>query len=164
MTRRDYENDEIRVSWDSTRCIHVGRCIRALGTVFDPLRRPWIDMTGADADSIAHAVEQCPSGALTYERLDGADNEALPDIPVIVPRANGPLMITGTVRVETARGDLFEEAGRLTLCRCGASRNQPFCDNSHREIRFSDNPVVITADRQAAIDPTEVSDTVQPEP
>ena len=46
--RRDYENDAIRVHWDSIRCIHVGICLRALPQVFDTGRRPWVDAVSGD--------------------------------------------------------------------------------------------------------------------
>jgi len=164
MAKRTYQNDAIRVGWDPTRCIHVGKCIRTLGAVFDTTRRPWVDLEAADVEAIAATVELCPSGALTYSRMDGGAEEKLPDVPIIVPRANGPLMITGRVRVQTAGGDVFEEAGRMTLCRCGASKNQPFCDNAHREIKFRDNPTVVSPDRSAATHPAEVAAEAQPDP
>jgi len=158
MAERTYENDSIRVKWNSTRCIHGGKCIRALPTVFDFEARPWVNIDGAAADAIAEAIRLCPSGALDYERLDGGPPETLPEVPVIIPRANGPLFVRGRVRVQTASGDLFDEAGRMALCRCGASKNQPFCDNSHREIRFKDNPRVISAERAGAETPADVAD------
>lgn len=143
--------------WDSTRCIHGGKCLRALPEVFDFDARPWVNLDGADADAIAEAIRLCPSGALDYERLDGGPREPLPEVPVIVPRANGPLLVRGRVRVQTAAGQIFDEAGRMALCRCGASKNQPFCDNSHRVIKFKDNPRVIAPERDAAASPAEVA-------
>jgi uncharacterized Fe-S cluster protein YjdI/CDGSH-type Zn-finger protein len=158
VTKRTYENDSIRVFWNSTRCIHGGKCLRALPEVFDTSARPWIDVNAADADAVAGAIQLCPSGALSYERLDGSPAEAFPEVPVIVPRANGPLFVRGKVRVETSSGEVFDEAGRMTLCRCGASQNQPFCDNSHRTIKFKDNPRVISPGREAASSPVEITD------
>ena len=129
--RRAYENDSIRVHWDSSRCIHVGTCLRALPEVFDTGRRPWVDIDGADADAIAAAVERCPTGALRYERLDGAPQEQPERPTVAVPVENGPMLMVGDLLVETPGGEEVTRETRLTLCRCGLSRNQPFCDNSH---------------------------------
>jgi uncharacterized Fe-S cluster protein YjdI len=64
----EYPTDALTVEWRPNRCIHSGRCVRALPLVFDPRRRPWIDMTAADADAIARAVNNCPSGALQLKR------------------------------------------------------------------------------------------------
>ena len=162
MVKRTYESDAIRVVWDSKRCIHVGRCLRGLPAVFDAGKRPWINASAAAADDIAAIVESCPSGALLYERLDGGPQEELPATPEIVPRANGPLMVRGVVRVQTAAGEVFTESGRMTLCRCGASANQPFCDNSHRSVRFRDNPRVISSQREEARNPLDIDPEPQP--
>ncbi|MGI8632373.1 MAG: (4Fe-4S)-binding protein [Solirubrobacterales bacterium] len=70
MSERTYENDAIRVHWNSTRCIHTARCIDALPGVFDPDSRPWVDLDGAEADAVAEAVELCPTGALSSQQID----------------------------------------------------------------------------------------------
>ena len=68
---RQYDGDGIRVGYDARRCIHAAECVRGLPEVFDPERRPWIQPRGAAADRLAEVVMRCPSGALTFERLDG---------------------------------------------------------------------------------------------
>jgi uncharacterized Fe-S cluster protein YjdI len=130
--QRTYSTDRIAVAWDSTRCIHTARCLLALPRVFDVRRRPWVDVHAADADAVARAVETCPSGALRYERLDGAPGERPRRPTLVVPIADGPLLLMGDLHVMTPEGVEIAHEYRLTLCRCGASRNKPFCDNSHR--------------------------------
>jgi CDGSH-type Zn-finger protein/uncharacterized Fe-S cluster protein YjdI len=129
--RRTYETDAIRVRWDSARCIHTGICLRALPAVFDTSRRPWVDIEAAGADAIAAAVERCPTGALRYERLDGAPGDEPERPTTVVPIPDGPLLMIGDLLVEAPEGEEIAHENRLTLCRCGKSRNQPFCDNSH---------------------------------
>jgi uncharacterized Fe-S cluster protein YjdI len=73
--RRTYETEAVRVLWDSSRCIHTGICLQTLPSVFDVRRRPWVDLQGAEASAVADAVERCPTGALRYKRLDGAEGE-----------------------------------------------------------------------------------------
>ncbi|MDQ3244618.1 MAG: (4Fe-4S)-binding protein [Gemmatimonadota bacterium] len=68
---REYVSDEIRVQWYASRCIHSAACIRSLPEVFDPRRRPWINLSTANADAIANAVLTCPTGALHFERPGG---------------------------------------------------------------------------------------------
>jgi uncharacterized Fe-S cluster protein YjdI/CDGSH-type Zn-finger protein len=139
MTKRSYRTDQVVVQWDSSRCIHTGFCLKALPAVFDTSRRPWVDIDAADADAIAAAVEQCPSGALQYERLDGPGEQ--PDVPAsTVPWPSGPLMVRGDVEVRTTRGELLRAGYRMALCRCGHSQNPPFCDMSHVEAEFRDDP------------------------
>ena len=101
---REYARDDIRVQWLASRCIHSAACIRALPAVFDPGRRPWIDVNaaGVDPDAIAGAVERCPTGALKYIRLDGAPGETTPATVVIVPVKNGPYLVRGPVELKDA--------------------------------------------------------------
>jgi CDGSH-type Zn-finger protein len=46
--------------------------------------------------------------------------------------------VVGAVRVEREDGTLIREAGSMALCRCGASREMPFCDGSHRVVQLAD--------------------------
>jgi uncharacterized Fe-S cluster protein YjdI/CDGSH-type Zn-finger protein len=133
--RRDYANDVIEVRWEPKLCIHARTCVRRLGEVFDPKRRPWVDVDGANPDEIAATVLTCPSGALHFRRLDGGAQEEPPETTV-APMTNGPLFVRGRIRIVDVDGTLIREDTRVALCRCGASANKPFCDGSHRRIGF----------------------------
>jgi uncharacterized Fe-S cluster protein YjdI/CDGSH-type Zn-finger protein len=162
MTKRSYATDQIRVLWNSELCIHSAICLNSLPSVFDARRRPWIEIAGSDADSIARAVERCPSGALTYERLDGAPAEQPPDETVVVPWPNGPLLVRGRVEVRDTDGRMFTRGTRMALCRCGNSQNQPFCDLSHRATGFRSHPRVVEPGREAAESPSDISPEAGP--
>jgi CDGSH-type Zn-finger protein len=97
-------------------------------------------LDAGEVDAVAAAVETCPSGALWYERRDGAPGEQPLEPTVVVPAENGPLVVMGDVRVETPGGDELSSEPRLTLCRCGATRNPPYCDNSHLARNFRSGP------------------------
>ncbi len=129
--QRTYETDAIAVHWESSRCIHTARCLQALPQVFDVRRRPWVDVGAANAEDLAAAVRTCPTGALRYTRTDGAPQEEPQRPTIAVPIPDGPLLVMGDLRVQDPEGETITEETRLTLCRCGNSRNQPFCDNSH---------------------------------
>jgi uncharacterized Fe-S cluster protein YjdI/CDGSH-type Zn-finger protein len=159
MTKRTYDNGRIRVLWDSSICIHTGLCLKFGEGVFDTGRRPWVDMSLASDETIISTIERCPSGALRYERLDGGPAEQ-PEVPTsIVPWPNGPLMVRGELEVRDRHGETFPTGPRAALCRCGTSKNQPFCDLSHRESGFRDYPRVTPPDRDAATSPMDVSET-----
>jgi uncharacterized Fe-S cluster protein YjdI len=134
---RTYADDRIEVSWEPKLCIHTQNCMQRLRQVFDPERRPWIDVTAAEADEIAETVLTCPTGALHFRRLDGGPQEEATDPPTVVPRPNGPLFLRGKVTIEDAEGNVIREDTRLALCRCGGSANKPFCDGTHRRIGFT---------------------------
>ncbi len=131
-----YESEAIAVIFDPNICIHAARCLQVLPTVFDVSRRKWIELDAASANEIARAVERCPSGALRYERLDGGPAEVPDELASIRLVANGPLYVRGDIPVLDADGGAFTACPRSALCRCGESQNKPFCDNSHRAVRF----------------------------
>jgi uncharacterized Fe-S cluster protein YjdI len=66
ITKR-YTKDSVTVVWKPHICIHSGICASELLEVFDPLKRPWINMEGATNDRIIQQVKRCPSGALSLE-------------------------------------------------------------------------------------------------
>jgi CDGSH-type Zn-finger protein len=68
--------------------------------------------------------------------LDGGEAESAPARDVIRVEANGPLYVTGQLEITDDRGRIVCTDSRVALCRCGASANKPFCDNSHRGIGF----------------------------
>lgn len=51
---------------------------------------------------------------------------------------SGPLWVRGGIKVESENGRPYETRNRVTLCRCGASSNKPFCNGSHASIKFTD--------------------------
>ena len=133
---KEYANEAIVVTWDAQRCIHTGICTAGLPTVFDVARRPWIHLEGADADAVAQLVRRCPTGALRSRRVDEAPAPPPDDAVTIRTMRNGPLFIEGPVRVVGPDGVTITAEDRLALCRCGATRRPPFCDNSHREVGY----------------------------
>ena len=63
-----YTNGEVTVVWKPDICIHSEICFHGLGEVFDPDKRPWVNINGALTEAIVAQVDQCPSGALSYIR------------------------------------------------------------------------------------------------
>jgi uncharacterized Fe-S cluster protein YjdI len=134
-----YQSEQIVVTFDPNLCVHSGRCLAGLPAVFDVGRRKWIEVTAAPADDIARVIERCPSGALGYRRPGVAPAAGASQVPsgvIVTLTTDGPLAIEGPVRVQTARGETVREADRVVLCRCGGTRNQPFCDGSHLTVGF----------------------------
>jgi len=101
-----------------------------------PGSAPLVNVDNASADQIAEVVMRCPSGALHFRRNDGQPGEPIPQETTVTPTPNGPLYMRGYIEVRDANGELLRKDTRVALCRCGASQNKPFCDNSHRRIEF----------------------------
>jgi CDGSH-type Zn-finger protein len=95
-------------------------------------------------DALLHQIGQCPSGRLVaWDKQTGDAIE--PDLPVSLvltedPQqdASGPIWARGGIEIVGADGVAYEVRNRVTLCRCGASSNKPFCDGTHASIHFSD--------------------------
>jgi CDGSH-type Zn-finger protein/uncharacterized Fe-S cluster protein YjdI len=134
---RGYDGDEIRVTFEASRCIHAAQCVSRLPTVFDTSRRPWIDPNGAPADDIEAVVRLCPTGALKYERTDGGTEEKAGPVNKLTIAANGPLFARGEIEVVDGERRLVARDTRAAFCRCGASANKPWCDGSHANAGFN---------------------------
>jgi uncharacterized Fe-S cluster protein YjdI len=139
---RTYRTDELEITWEPSLCTHASECWRSLPRVFDPRARPWVTPEGAAADQIAEVVMRCPTGALGVRRTDGGLQEldllgsAETRVEIVV---NGPLEVRGALRFVREDGAVIREATRASLCRCGHSRNKPFCDNSHRRVGWRED-------------------------
>lgn len=157
---KEYANEAIVVTWDAQRCIHTGICTAGLPAVFNAAKRPWIQLNGADAETVAALVRRCPTGALRARRVD-EPAAAPPEVAVTVRAVrDGPLYVEGPVRIVGADGATVAEEDRLALCRCGATRRAPFCDNSHRVVGYR-SPEPVAEAEPAAASP---ADICEPQP
>jgi CDGSH-type Zn-finger protein/uncharacterized Fe-S cluster protein YjdI len=118
----------VTLRFNSTRCIHSRHCVLgAPGVFLANVKGPWLHPETVSAERIAEVANACPSGAITYERHDGGAQEEAPEVNVLSVRENGPYAVQAKIEL-AGEGAMF----RATLCRCGQSKNKPFCDNSHR--------------------------------
>jgi uncharacterized Fe-S cluster protein YjdI len=135
--RKTYTHEGVTVVWQPALCIHSTNCFHGLPGVFDPNRRPWIDASAADAQAIIDQVAKCPSGALSIATGANAPPAARPAAATTIDvLRDGPLLVQGTVTLKRADGTTETKEGSTALCRCGASKNKPFCDGSHKAVGF----------------------------
>jgi CDGSH-type Zn-finger protein len=112
----------------------------------DPNGQVWNQVARTDDPTVARQfvrqVNACPSGRLqAWDRATGKPIEH--PLPISIgliedpPQGvSGPLWLRGGIGVTSADGFTYELRNRVTLCRCGASKNKPFCDGSHAAIGF----------------------------
>lgn len=129
--------DGVTVYDDRTRCAHFGQCTTRLSSVFRAGKEPFVDPAAAPASEITEVVSGCPSGALAYAD-PSADPAEETRSAAIKPIVDGPYRVEGAIQVVGADGTPYERRARQTLCRCGQSRNKPFCDGSHWYAGFRD--------------------------
>lgn len=128
---------EVIVHFDGTRCIHSRNCVLRHPEVFVPnVKGAWIRPDAAPADEVIRIGQLCPSGAIRVERVGGggvASSNLPPPVNMVHVRENGPLAFEADLRL---RGEPHDSV-RATLCRCGLSKNKPYCDNSHVAAGFT---------------------------
>ena len=156
-----YRNDEITVYWKPSACVHASYCYRELIEVFDPSRRPWVDLSGSTTAKIIEVVNLCPTEALAWkwnddEKNGSVDSDQLnhinfrrpelmttnePDTeehPVSVKiMADGPIILKGSFSLVYNGNNKEVQDSLISICRCGISDHQPFCDGRHRKIGFN---------------------------
>jgi CDGSH-type Zn-finger protein len=119
-------------------CAHAAVCTDNLPEVFDVTRGRWIDPDAAPADRLADVVSRCPSGALAYA-LAGSTEAVEGELePGIRCWRSAAYVVTGGIEIVGADGRAYAPRPRATLCRCGATRNQPFCDGGHDDVDLGD--------------------------
>ena len=159
---RRYKNDEITVFWKPSACIHASYCYRELIEVFDPGKRPWVDMNGSTTEKIIEVVNLCPTEALAWKWNDDEKNISvnsdqlnhinfrrpeLMNTNVAIPEEHpvsvkimidGPILLKGnfTLNYNGIKKEVVDSL--ISICRCGESDHQPFCDGKHRKIGFND--------------------------
>jgi CDGSH-type Zn-finger protein/uncharacterized Fe-S cluster protein YjdI len=124
---------KLALSFETKRCIHARFCVTGAPNVFlANVQGPWIHPDAMEVERVVEIAHACPSGAISYQRLDGVHNEQAPPVNLAAIREAGPYAFRGQLQIDG------EPVGfRATLCRCGASKNKPFCDGSHHDVGFS---------------------------
>ena len=139
---KTFAGEKVDVTWDKRLCIHIGECGRAEGDLFEGGRDPWCQPDVTSGDSVEEVVERCPTGALVAIRKDGGATETAPTSNSITVANSGPLYVAGELKVQGAAADMAGVKFRAALCRCGESKNKPFCDNTHESNGFRDRGAI----------------------
>ena len=133
-----YTGKKITIHDNRSICAHAGYCTDSLSSVFRMKQEPWIDPDAASIEEITAAVQKCPSGALSYT-IDNVENHSQLNESSIFIAPNGPYVVSNCPDLENTTWAEGATKQQYTLCRCGASKNKPFCDGSHWSIEFKDN-------------------------
>ena len=131
----NYPGTQMTLKNDTSLCIHSGFCGNRITNVWQMTQESDDPQVRAQIMSM---VDRCPSGALSYT-IEPEGERIEPNLPQeIALTPDGALWVTGGIPVERADGQPFEVRNRVTLCRCGASKNKPLCDGTHKDIGFQE--------------------------
>ena len=127
------EGKDLTLLYEGKRCIHARFCVTGAPRVFVAnVVGPWIHPDEMPVDALVEIAHACPSGAIRYRRKDGHADESAPPVNLLSTREAGPYAVHADIVLDG------QPLGyRATLCRCGASKNKPFCDQSHKDIGFT---------------------------
>jgi CDGSH-type Zn-finger protein/ferredoxin len=132
---KEYVGKNITIVDNRGVCSHDGSCLKYAPNVFIKDARPWINPDGDSVENIIDTIKKCPSGALSY-KLDGKHYTDYCDEKKVVIKKKGPLEIKGGVMLSCDSDDTPQIEDHYTLCRCGGSKNKPFCDGTHLNNGF----------------------------
>jgi CDGSH-type Zn-finger protein/uncharacterized Fe-S cluster protein YjdI len=142
----DYiEGRDLTLIYEGKKCIHSRFCVTLGPKVFIAnVKGPWINPDAISTEALTEIAHACVSGAIRYKRKDGHVDEMPPPVNLISVREGGPYAVRADIQLDGAPAASY----RYTLCRCGASKNKPFCDGSHHEVNFiaSGEPPTTKAD------------------
>ena len=146
-----YQGEKITIHDNRGICAHVGFCTAGLPKVFRMGVEPWINPEAETAEKIIETIEKCPSGALSYS-IDGVLYDKFTEQPEIKVTEDGPYFVKGSVELHDK--DHPESEEHFALCRCGKSKNKPFCDGQHWYTQFRDTgmvkPIGLNSDAKVA--------------
>ncbi len=128
----EIEGQDVTISYTPVLCSHAGECARRAGNVFKPAEKPWIQPEGGTLAEIMDVMAACPSGALRVS-LGGQVPQHLTtgDVEIRVEK-NGPYHVRN-VALDAEFNGVGASRAKYVLCRCGLSKNKPFCDGTHYE-------------------------------
>ncbi|MEO1537946.1 MAG: CDGSH iron-sulfur domain-containing protein [Pseudomonadota bacterium] len=128
----------VTVSYTPVLCTHAAQCQARAASVFDPSKAPWIQPENGTLEDILAVIAACPSGALRVSvGAQVAQHMTTGDVGVEVEK-DGPYHVTN-VPLEAEFNGAGASRAKYSLCRCGLSRNKPFCDGSHYDAKWSDD-------------------------
>lgn len=134
MAVEEVEGKDVVIRFDGSKCIHSRGCVLGHPDVFVPnVKGEWIRPDGATAAEVMAIALGCPSGAITARLKNGESSDRAPVVNTIRVRENGPLAMDAEFSINGEK----QASPRATLCRCGQSKNKPFCDGSHGEAGFA---------------------------
>lgn len=124
---------------DDGRCAFARFCHREDGDL-------WTLTESSNPEHVEDVIKgarECPAGRLEVKDKEGRTIEEEFEAAIEVLQdpergVSGPLYVKGNIEIQSSKGDTYEKRNRVTLCRCGESRNKPFCDAMHVPRAYSD--------------------------
>ncbi len=133
-----YEGRDVTVHFNKLLCSHAGECGRLNKAVFDVAQKPWVQPDQGSVESIREVVAACPSGAITMSMPGEAPQQITRENAGIHIQRHGPYWVSNLAIDDVKFAETATEE-KYVLCRCGLSKNKPFCDGTHYDEKWRDD-------------------------
>jgi len=139
---QEYPGKEITIYFNRSICAGAGTCVRGLPTVFKSGDGSnWIFPDEDTVENVIGRVVACPSGALAYSLGDDVIIDGRTEEKITIEK-DGPYNVEG-VTLENKPNPNYCSDSKYALCRCGFSKNKPYCDYSHGDNGWHEEDVLL---------------------
>lgn len=133
----DVEGQKVTIAYTPVLCSHAGECSARASAVFKPSEKPWIQPENGTIEGILDVMAACPSGALRVSVGDTDPAHLTRGDAAIEIEKNGPYKVRN-VPLDAEFNGVGASPAKYVLCRCGQSKNKPFCDGTHYDVKWRD--------------------------
>lgn len=128
-----YEGKDIDIHFNRSICSGAANCVRKFSNIYKSTSENWISPDKGTIEEVINSIKACPSGALSYELKDESPKEEYKDEEINIIK-DGPILVKGDIENEISSWSTNANKQKFALCRCGNSKNKPFCDYSHASL------------------------------
>jgi CDGSH-type Zn-finger protein len=130
---------DVTVSYTPVLCSHAADCQSAAPSIFNPEETPWVKPEAGKMKDLLAALSRCPSGALRISSFADQKPQHMTDGDIeIVVEQHGPYRVKN-ITLDAEFNGVGASRTKYVLCRCGQSKNKPFCDGTHHDIGWRDD-------------------------
>ncbi len=135
----EVEGQDVTIAYTPVLCSHAGECSKRAASVFKPKEKPWVQPENGTLAEILEVMAACPSGALRVSVAARTDPQHLTRGEAeIEVEPHGPYWVKN-VELEAEFNGVGASRAKYVLCRCGLSKNKPFCDGTHYDAGWRDD-------------------------
>ena len=132
------DGHKVTISYTPVLCSHAGECSRLAKSIFNPSKTPWITPENGSLEDVTSVLGACPSGALRVSIGEQSPHHLISADVDIKIEEHGPYRVKN-VPLEAEFNGVGASHAKYVLCRCGHSKNKPFCDGTHYDVKWRDD-------------------------
>ena len=133
----EFKGKEITIMDNVGICCHAGECTKGAPEVFftHENKKRISHPDKGDKEKTINVIRKCPSGSLAYKLSEKLYDQYFSEEEIFIAK-DGPLHVRGGVALNGDSAKELVSKEHYALCRCGKSKNKPFCDGTHFKVGF----------------------------